>query len=181
MKRIVLVIIGVLAVATNASAQTDAELIERALTAAPGRAAEGASVIKWNNEDHTYTTIKEGTNELVCYDRSSDPGRPAFAVQCTVMGNLERLAQSRQALLENEDGEAVLDMYEANGTRVLPVFGSPWISMNGTDADNARMHTTIAVPNATAESMGLPENPSEGGGWIMASGTTDAHIMVPGR
>ena len=44
MKRIVLNILvglGVLAVSTSAYAQTTAEIIERALAAAPGRAREG--------------------------------------------------------------------------------------------------------------------------------------------
>ena len=180
MKRIVLIVLGIVALATGASAQTDADIIEHALVAAPARAAEGAAVIKWN-ADFTYETIKEGTNRLVCYDRSGEPGRAAFAVQCTTVGNLDRLTQTRQALFENEDGEAVLDQYEADGTRVLPEFGSPWISVNGPDAETARMHTTIAVPNATSESMGLPDNPMQGGGWIMAAGTTDAHIMIPGQ
>ena len=179
MKRIVLVALGVMAIASTASAQTDAELIERALVAAPARAADGATVIKWN-ADHTYETIREGTNQLVCYDRSSDEGRPAFAVQCTVLGNLDRVAQSRRALAENEDGEAVLDMMEANGTRIQPVFGSVFISVNGADAETARMHTTIAVPNATADSLGIPDNPASGGAWVMAAGSTDAHIMTPG-
>ena len=137
------------------------------------------TVIKWN-ADHTYETIKEGTNQLVCYDRSSDEGRPAYAVQCTVLGNLDRVAQSRRALAENEDGEAMLDMYEADGTRILPVFGSVFISVNGDSQETARMHTTIAVPNATSESIGLPDNPAQGGAWVMAAGSTDAHIMTPG-
>jgi hypothetical protein len=28
--------------------------------------------------------------------------------------------------------------------------------------------------------MGLPDNPKEGGVWIMNAGTTTAHIMTPG-
>ena len=52
MKRMVL-ILGVLAVSTSAYTQTTAEIIERALAAAPGRAREGAAVITWN-PDHTW-------------------------------------------------------------------------------------------------------------------------------
>jgi hypothetical protein len=180
MTRIIPVALGFLALASGAYAQTNADMIENALMAAPGRAREGAAVIKWN-ADYTYETIKEGTNRLVCYDRSGEPGRRPFAVQCTTVGNLDRVAQSRQALAENDDGEAMLREYEANGTRVLPEFGSVFISMNGPDAANARKHTTTAVPNATSDSLGLPDNPSQGGAWIMAAGTTNAHIMVPGN
>ncbi len=28
--------------------------------------------------------------------------------------------------------------------------------------------------------MGLPDNPKQGGAWIMNAGTTTAHIMIPG-
>jgi hypothetical protein len=38
---------------------------------------------------------------------------------------------------------------------------------------------TVAVPNATTQSTGLPDNGQAGGAWIMAAGTSEAHIMVP--
>ena len=180
MKRFVLIVLGVLAVSTSAYAQTTAEIIERALAAAPSRAREGAAVIKWN-PDHTHETLKEGTNRLVCFDRSGEPGRQPFAVQCTSVGNLDRVAQNRRLRAESEDAEAMLDAAEANGTRVKPEYGSVWISMNGSDQASARIHTTIAVPGATAESIGLPDNPRQGGAWIMDAGTTTAHIMTPGH
>ena len=187
MNRIVLtltlMILGALALPTSGYAQT-AETIERALAAAPGRAAEGAAVIKWN-ADHTYETLKEGTNTWVCYDKSGEPGtRAPFAVQCTSAGNLDRVAQNRKFQAESADGEArqaMLDAAEADGTRVKPEFGSLFISMNGEDQASARIHATIAVPGATPESIGLPDNPRQGGAWIMNAGTSTAHIMTPGH
>ncbi len=177
---IVLIGLGALAVSSSLDAQATAEAIDRALAAAPRRAREGAGVIKWN-ADYTYETLKEGTNRLVCYDRSSEPGRQAFAVQCTSVGNLDRVAQSRRFRAEGENVEARVDAAEANGTRVKPEYGSVWISMNGPDQASARTHTTIAVPGATTESIGLPDNPRQGGAWIMNAGTTTAHIMTPGH
>ena len=183
MKRIALIVLGALACSSSASAQTDAEIIARALAAAPGRAAEGAAVIKWN-ADYTYTTLKEGTNRLVCYDRSGEPGRQPFAVQCTSMGNLDRVAQNRRFAAESANGEALqemLDAAEADGTRVKPEYGSLFVSMNGSDQASARTHTTVAVPGATTASIGLPDNRSQGGAWIMNAGTSTAHIMTPGH
>ncbi len=180
MTRIVLIVVGLLVVSTSVYAQTTAETIERALAAAPQRAREATAVIQWN-DDYTYETLKEGTNRLVCYDRSGFPGRKQpFSVQCTSVANLPRLAQSRKALAENADGEGVLDGYEADGTRVQPEFGSVWISMDGPDQAGARIHTTVAVPGATADSLGLPDNRDQGGAWIMRAGTSEAHIMIPG-
>ena len=70
---------------------------------------------------------------------------------------------------------------EEDGTRVQPEYGSLFISMNGPDQASAGTHTTIAVPGATPESLGLPDTPSQGGAWLMNAGTSTAHIMVPGR
>ena len=181
MTRIILIVLGVLAVSAAAYAQTTAEIIERALVPAPRRAQEGAAVIKWS-PDHTYETLKEGTNRLVCYDRSDERGRPPFAVQCTSVANLEGVAQNRRFRAESGDADAegaLLAAAEANGTRIKPEFGSVWISMNGPDQASAQIHTTIAVPDATTESIGLPDNPGQGGAWIMDACTTTAHIMAP--
>jgi hypothetical protein len=174
--------LGVLAVSTGAPAQTPAETTERALAAAPRNMREGATVIKWK-PDFTYDTLKKGTNRLVCYDRSGEPGEQPFAVQCTSVGNLERVAQNRRFEVEQDRAkrQAALDAAEANGTRVKPEFGSVFYSLDGADQATARLHTTIAVPGATMQSLGLPDNPKAGGAWIMNAGTTTAHIMTPGH
>lgn len=104
-------------------------------------------------------------------------------MQCTSLGNLERVAQNRkfEAILDKAERQKALDAAEANGTRVKPEYGSAWYIMNGADQATARIHVTIAVPGATAQSIGLPDNPKQGGAWLMAAGTSTAHIMTPGR
>ena len=174
---------GSYSVPRGLEAQSAQDAIDNALAAAPARAREGAAVIRWN-ADHTYATLKEGTNTFVCYDRSGETRRAPFDVQCTNVGNLERVAQNRRFRVEggDRDGEnALIEAAEADGTRVLPVYGSIWIAMRGQDRESAGTHTTIAVPGATTQSTGLPEDGSEGGAWIMAAGTTQAHIMTPGN
>jgi hypothetical protein len=183
MKRIIIFVVGVMLVPAGADAQTADETIGHALAAAPARARDGAAVISWN-DDYTYETLKEGTNRLVCYDRSGEPGRQPFAVQCTSVGNLERVAQTRRFEVESANDDelrAMLDAAESDGTRVAPEYASIWISMNGPDQASARSHTTVAVPGATTETTGFPGNGNAGGAWIMAVGTTSAHLMTPGR
>lgn len=181
MKRIVIMLLGVVAVSAVAVGQTPDEAIEKALLPAPRNQKEGATVIKWK-ADNTYDTLRKGTNRLVCYDRSGDAGQQPFSVQCTSIANLDRVAQNRkfEAMPDRTARQAAIDAAEKDGTRVKPEFGSVWLTMNGPDKEHARVHTTVAVPGATAQSMGLPDNNRQGGIWIMNAGTSTAHLMIPG-
>ena len=181
MKCIVLIAVGMLAVSTSAFAQTTEEIIDRALAAAPRPMRDAATVIKWK-ADYTYETLKKGANRLVCYDLSGEPGRQPFEVECSSIANLDRVAQNRkiEAISDKAARQAAFDAAEKDGTRLKPEFGSVWIHFRGPDQAHARMHTTIAVPGATTQSLGLPDNPNQGGVWIMDAGTTTAHLMTPG-
>lgn len=181
MKRMIPIVLGMLAISAGAFAQTDAEIIDRALAAAPRQMREGATVIKWK-ADFTYDTLKKGTNRLVCWDRSGERGQQPFSVMCTSIANLDREAQNRkfEAIADKKESLAAFEAAEKDGTRAKPEFGSVWIHLSGPDQEHARLHTTTAVPGATAASMGLPDNPKQGGAWIMNAGTSTAHIMTPG-
>jgi hypothetical protein len=99
------------------------------------------------------------------------------------MGNLPRVAQNlkAEALGDKAKSEAMLKAAEDGGTRVKPEFGSVWYHMAGPDREHARPHMTIAVPGATAQSLGLPDKRTQNSIWIMNAGTTTAHLMVPGE
>jgi hypothetical protein len=181
MKRVILAVFGLLSVAAGAEAQSNQETIDRALAPLTGRARDGAAVIRFN-ADQSYVTLKEGTNPWVCYDRSGEPGRAPFAVQCTNIGNLPRLQQNRRLEAAAADRDALrasVASADEGGNRVEAVYGSVWIVMNGQDMASASRHLTVAVPYATTESTGLPDNGQAGGAYIMAAGTSEAHIMVP--
>jgi hypothetical protein len=181
MRRIALLVLGVMATSASAFAQTSPD-IDKALLAAPANLREGATVIKWK-PDFTYETVKKGTNRLVCYDRSGFPEQQPFSIECTSLGNLDRAAQNLkfEAAGDKAKTQAMIDAAEKDGTRVKPEFGSVWYHIAGADKDHARPHMTIAVPGATTQSLGLPDNGRGGGVWIMNAGTTTAHLMVPGE
>ena len=178
MKRIAVVFAALLAVPISALAQSPD--IDTPLLAAPANQREGAMVIKWK-PDFTYDTLRKGTNRLVCYDRSGQPGQQAFSLECTSIGNLDRVAQNLKFEATGDKKQAMLDAAEKDGTRVKPEFGSVFYNLGGADREHARAHTTIAVPGATAQSMGLPDNNKQGGAWIMNAGTSTAHVMIPGH
>src|SRR6266545_5521327 len=199
MKRMILIVVGVSAAYISVMAQagrgepppppplepgaSQAD-VDKALVAAPASLKDQATVIKWK-KDFTFDTLRKGTNRLVCYDRSGFPLQQPFSVQCTSIGNREREAQNLKAEASGErpKSEEILNAMEKEGTRAKPEFGSMWYAVAGPDREHARpeSHITIAVPFATAQSTGLPDNGRQGGAWIMNAGTMKAHIMVPNR
>lgn len=194
MKRIALCLLGVMVLATGAFAQgrgpaapppplepgaSQAD-VDTALLAAPANLKDQATVIKWK-ADHTYDTLRKGTNRLVCYDRSGFPGQQAFSIECTSIANLDRVKQNMTIEAMGEKKQAMFDAAEKDGTRAKPEFGSVWYHVMGADREHTRNHMTIAVPGATTASLGLPDNPRQGGVWIMNAGSTTAHLMTPGE
>jgi hypothetical protein len=183
MKPMTSIVLSLLAVSAGAFAQgPDQAAIDKALMAAPGNLKTTATVIRWK-ADYTYDTLKQGTGRLVCYDKSGQPGQQPFSVECTSVANLPRAAQNMklEAISDKKASLAAFDAAEKDRTRVKPEFGSVWYHLQGADADHTRTHMTIAVPGATSQTLGLPEDNKKGGVWIMNAGTSTAHLMTPGE
>src|SRR5438093_5895778 len=151
MKRIVLFVVGVIAVSSSPSAQAPNDAVATALLALPANIREGATVVKWK-PDQTYDVLQKGTNGLVCYDRSGFPLQQPFSIECTSMGNLPRVAQNMkaEALGDKAKSEAMLKAAEEGGTRVKPEFGSVWDPVAGQERGRARVHRAVAVRSALA-------------------------------
>ena len=170
--------------AGSLTAQSEDDAIATALMAAPPALQASAMVIRLDDAGD-YAVLREGDNDLVCWDRSDQPNM-SFSVQCTSVGNLARIKQNRAWSMSGQSAEeirALQDAAEADGTREVSVFGSMYYTMAGADSDSANLHMTIAIPFATGESTGLPEEGSytRAGTWIMQAGTSAAHVMLPGR
>ena len=172
-----------LALAVGAMVQAQDPAIEKALLAAPRQMKDAAPVIKWKS-DFTYDTLRKGTNRLVCYERPVPPGgQQPFSVECTSVANLERVAQSlkTETIADPAARRAAFEAMEKEGKWTKPEFGSVFYNLNGADQASARSHVTIAVPGATKQTLGLPEDGNQGGAWIMNAGTSAAHLMTPGH
>ena len=185
MKQLTLVAVAAcMAVASSAYAQTDQEMIDRALLGAPaGMVRMNASVVKWG-ADGKRVVIKQGTNDLMCWDQSVWPGQLPFSVHCTSTKSMDRVDQNRAMYYQymtREAAEKAIKEAETAGKRVLPEYGSGHYGLQGKDQASARAHVTIAVPNATAASMKIPDKPSTSGIWLMDAGTTGAHLIIPGN
>lgn len=194
MKHILAVVLSTLAVSTTVLAQAGRGAapppplepgasqadVDVALLAAPANLRDQATVIRWK-PDFSYDTLRKGTNRLVCYNRSGQPGQQPFSIECTSIANLERVTQNLKFEAAADKKQAMLDAAEKDGTRVKPEYGSIFYNLSGPDRERARAHMTVAVPGATTQSTGLPDNNKQGGAWIMNAGTTTAHIMIPGH
>ena len=162
--------------------------VDRAVFAAPAPLKDQATVVKWK-PDFSSTTLRKGTNKLVCFDKSGMALQPAVSIECTNLGNLDRVAQNMKIEAQAGDrakAQTMFDELEKNGMRVKPEFGSVWYHVFGMDTEHVdrehtRTHMTIAVPGATAQLLGLPDNPQKGGVWVMNAGTSTAHLMIPGE
>ena len=142
-----------------------------------------ATVIKWA-PDHTYTTLRKGTNSMVCYDRSGFPLQQPFSVECTMLGNLDRVKQNMTVeAMAGDRAKARRSSPSSRRTARASSRSSVRSSTTGRVLTRSarRGHMTIAVPGATTATLGLPDNGRGGGVWIMAAGTSTAHLMVPGE
>src|ERR671922_2636592 len=85
--------------------------VDKAVLAAPANLRNQATVIKWK-PDFSYDTLRKGTNRLVCYDRSGQPTQQPFSIECTSLGNLERVAQNMKFDAMGDKRQAALDAAE---------------------------------------------------------------------
>jgi hypothetical protein len=182
MKRMTTILLTLFSISVGVFFAQAPNEIDKPLLGAPKQLRDGATVIKWKS-DFTYDTLRKGTNRLVCFDRTGQPGQRPWAVECTSIANLDRVAQNLkfEAIPDKAARDAAFDKAEKDGTRLKPEFGSVWYHMSGNDQASAGMHVTIAVPGATSQSLGLPDNGKQGTTWIMSAGTTTAHLMIPGQ
>jgi hypothetical protein len=182
MRIMILAAAAMLTLAGSSTAQSQDPALEKALLAAPRQLKDAATVIKWKS-DFTYDTLRKGTNRLVCYERPVQPGQQPFSVECTSIANLERVAQSlkTETIADPKERQAAFEAMEKAGKWTKPEFGSVFYNLTGASQEQARSHVTISVPGATTQTLGLPEDASKGGVWIMNAGSSAAHIMTPGH
>src|SRR5688500_12566289 len=119
--------------------------VDKAVLAAPENTRNQATVIKWNPANWTYTTLRKGTNRIVCFELSGLPGQQPFSVECTMLGNLDRVAQNLRFETEPDRAKrtAAIQASEKDGTRAKPEVGSVWWHTGGDDQATARSHMTV--------------------------------------
>ncbi|MEJ2504335.1 MAG: hypothetical protein P8177_13645, partial [Gemmatimonadota bacterium] len=160
-------------------------LVASAVLAAPAELRDGAVVRGWTADDHL-VTLREGTNGLICL--ADRPGDDRFAAACYHDGlepfmerGRELVRQGIRGVARNERRWAEIEAGElpmpAMGMVYNLTFASEDFDPAVTDpATGGRLHA-LYIPNATAESTGLPVRPGPEP-WLMLPGTPSAHVMI---
>lgn len=161
--------------------------IEAALQAAPEGERADATVLGYA-ADGSVTTLREGTNPLVCL--ADDPEQEGWSVACYHESLEPYMARGRELR-----DEGVTDPTELNrrrwseaeaGTLSMPEEPAMLYVMTGegydppTDAvESPFVRWVLYTPWATVEETGLPPSPvAPGAPWLMFPGTAGAHIMI---
>ena len=162
--------------------------IAGAVSAAPEDRREGAAVLGYS-EDGDFTTLREGSNELICL--ADDPSDDRFHVTCYHSSLEPYIARGRELKSEGLDGTERLDIrhQEADaGNLEMPSSPASLYNLGGDleifdaitgEVNGGNWVWSIYIPYATEDSTGLPTTPQLAGApWIMRPGTASSHIMV---
>jgi hypothetical protein len=165
--------------------------IAEAIAAAPESMQADATVIGYRGTprpNDPLTTLREGSNELICH--SDDPDRDGFTTACYHQDLDAYMSIGRVQRAEGKGGRDVMAARFAAleaGQLSLPDHPSSLYVLSGEDVhvDPATGAVTggsrrmvIYVPYATADQVGLSPQPGDGRPWLMMGGLPWAHIMI---
>jgi len=158
-------------IAVAGNDETDADKIERAITAAPADITDDATVL-----DVDLSVLREGTNGWTCL-----PGVYLFSGNKNSMCNNDTWMRmmAANAALEDFSTDTIGISYmlagdfvgnNANPMANVPDNDGMWLP------DGAQM--MMLLPNMDAVSD-LPRVPGVGGPWVMWADSPYAHVMIP--
>lgn len=172
MRRLLLSTLTLVATLPGAArAQSDAALIQSALSAAPASVSDGATVA-----DHDGRVVREGTNGWVCMP--DDPQVPNNSPMCLDAPWREFMDAFMNKRTPSFSGVGFGYMLQGD----FPVSNTdPFATGPAPDnhwvVDSGPHVMMIASDEKLLE--GLPTDPNNGGPWVMWKDTPYAHVMIP--
>jgi len=161
--------------------------IAEAVSPLPELARAGATVITYDATGNP-KVLRQGDNGITCAPSRAlpliegiSPGGE-FNVQCYGKGLAVEHQMMVKLLAEGRSGKDAASAVQAaveSGRLKPPPAGTMGYYKFGKTAADARILWILYLPNATAESLGLPTKAGSGSPWMMLSGTTRAHVMLP--
>ena len=136
--------------------------------------------------DGSFAELRAGTGNMTCI--ADDPKDTRFHVACYHNSMEPFMARGRELRAQGArmmTVDSVRRAEVASGRIRMPAAASLFSLTGPAGSYDAATNTTrganrlfvIYVPNATAESIGVPATPARGTPWMMHAGTPNAHIM----
>lgn len=173
--------------ALDAQTPPPATQIAAAVQAAPAGDRAAATVLGFR-ADGTLTTLRQGTNSLVCL--ADDPNADGWSVACYHDSLEPFMTRGRELRAQGvtDSGELAQRRWAEADAGTLPMPETPAtlyvMTGDGFDAatqtvSNAFLRWVVYTPWATPETTGLPAAPTgPNAPWLMFPGTAGAHIMI---
>ncbi len=173
----------VLLAAPHLAAQSQADVIAKALSPLPADLRADATVYTYDEDTGERITLKAGTNHVECRPTDAEGFTRCNPVSLRARNDLS--ARLRAQGLEGDALQAELQKAEEAGRIPPRVFGA--LSYRRFDTpDRIQYLFVVSLPNAKAEDLGMPTGPQrdnslagKGTPWMMRSGTPGAHLMIP--
>ena len=160
--------------------------IASAVLAAPEERRAAATVLGYNEKGEV-TTLRKGTNDLICL--ATDPKEKQFSVACYHKDLEPFMARGRELATQGAKGK---DRHEQRWkevqegkvpmpreARMLYVLTGKGYDASKGEVIDSYLRWGVYVPYATPESTGLSTAPAAPGApWLMYPGTPGAHIMI---
>ncbi len=164
------------------AAQADRATIEKALSPLPMDLRADATVYTYDDEGNR-VTLKVGSNHVECTPTDAEGFTRCGPVSQRARRDLQ--AKLRAQGLQGEEMQLALQKAEDEGRIPPRKFGSLAYRRFDTP-DRIQYLFVVSLPFATAEELGMPEGPQRdnslagrGTPWMMRSGTSGAHLMIP--
>jgi len=154
--------------------------IEEALSALPESLRENVRVDGFDEAGNP-TMLRDGTSHIICH--ADDPNVRAWTVTCFPKTLQAFVTRSEALTKAGEDTPARVKTLKAeieSGAITMPELAALYIR-NGNSVEIASAVVIVHVPNATAETTGLPTLPTRGSPWLAEAGTVMANIRIARR
>jgi len=179
---VILFFMLILGVSTGVAISEEADVkqqIAAAVSVLPESLRDGAMVVL-EPEPGKRTVLRQGTNSMIC---QADTPTPGFAVMCfhkAIDAVTSRVFELLVAGKPDEEIGATLSAEVKDG-KLKVEAGRVVYAAWGPSRLDALPIMSVYLPNATAESTGLPTELNYYRPWLMWAGTPVAHIMLPGK
>ncbi|HBW82779.1 MAG: hypothetical protein CMD92_03080 [Gammaproteobacteria bacterium] len=168
--------------AAGTAAQTDQAAIDKALSPLPVDLRADATVYTYDDEGNR-VTLKVGSNHVECQPTDAEGFTRCGPVSQRARRDLQAQLSARG--LEGEELQMALQRAEDAGEIPPRQLGA--LSYRRFDTSERIQYLfVVSLPNATAEQLGMPTESQrdnslagEGTPWMMRSGTSGAHLMIP--